>query len=313
MPPPGATAGSPGQYPPPYGSPASADPWDGRTPAEAAGQLEPGRNLLRDNGQTLGNPLPGRSPGLGPANDFATAWQAIQGQLDANQLAEAHLALSRWYNHPDVPVEQVSGVIDLLDQLAGTVIYSRQHLLEGPYTVAQLDTPENISRTFQVPWQVLARINGVDSPQQLQPGQQLKVVRGPFRAEVDLHNMELTLFLQERYAGRFPIGVGLDHRDLTGSYIVSRKGASPRYVGSDQVTVEADDPANPYGQLWIGLQDLSGRETGVAIHGTNDPANLHRVAGRGAICLSAQDIDDVFGILSENSRVDIRGTSMGQP
>jgi lipoprotein-anchoring transpeptidase ErfK/SrfK len=45
--------------------------------------------------------------------------------------------------------------------------------------------------------------------------------------------------------------------------------------------------------------------SGIGIHGTADPRGIRRADNRGTICLSDQDIDDVFGILSVGSRVTI--------
>ncbi len=128
----------------------------------------------------------------------------------------------------------------------------------------------------------------------------LKVVRGPFSAVIDLDNYELTLILNGRYAGRFAIGVGRDYTGLEGSYSVRDKVANPHYYGPDRIEIDADDPNNPLGEFLIGLDDR------IAIHGTNDPSNLHRIGGRGSICLGERDIKDVYGILSIGSRVTIR-------
>ena len=232
--------------------------------------------------------------------------QTIQSKLDAGRLDEAHLALSTLYGSPDIPVEMDRQVIDLLDQLAGSVIFSRQHLLEPEYTVRLGETIEQIAQTHYVPWQLLVRINGIRDPKNLQPGQKLKVIRGPFSAVIDLTKYELTLMLKGRYAGRFPIGAGRDYANLAGSYVVSDKTTNPRYFGPDQMEIAAEDPNNPYGEFWIGLSTQDGQPCGVGIHGTNDPANLHRTGSRGGICLDQQDIDDLFGILSVGSRVVIR-------
>ena len=75
----------------------------------------------------------------------------------------------------------------LLGQLAGTVIYSTEHQLEPARVVKPGETLETIAKEYNVPWQLLAKINGIPAPDQLRPGQELKVVRGPFSAVVDLH------------------------------------------------------------------------------------------------------------------------------
>ncbi len=48
-----------------------------------------------------------------------------------------------------------------------------------------------------------------------------------------------------------------------------------------------------------------GQPTPLSIHGTNDPLSLHSPGGRGSIRLVEKDIEDVCGILSVGSRVEI--------
>jgi hypothetical protein len=227
---------------------------------------------------------------------FAEFMQAVQKKLDEGRLSEAHLVLSSLYDNPDLPQAQARQLAEMLDQLAGTVIYSRQHFLEQPYIVRPGDTLDQIADKYNVPAILLARINGIRDPQNLPPGRELKVLRGPFSALVDLNKLELTLMLKGRYAGRFPIGVGTDHPRLEGTYIVREKKAAPAYESANGMAAHSD-PRNPLGKFWIDLGSQIG------IHGTNDPRSIGRSDNRGSICLADRDIEDVFGILSVGSRV----------
>jgi len=231
---------------------------------------------------------------------FAEFMQGVQKKLDEGRLPEAHLALSSLYDNPDLPQAQARQVTELLDQLAGTVIYSRQHLLEQPYLVRPGDTLEQVADRYNVPSVLLARINGIREGLPLEPGQELKVVRGPFNAVIRLDKHELTLMVDGRYAGRFAIGVGCDQPKLEGTYIVREKSANPQYRGPDGITVPGGDPRNPLGKFWIGLSN------NIGLHGTVDPQNIGRDDNRGTICLGERDIDDLNGILSVGSRVVIQ-------
>ena len=73
----------------------------------------------------------------------------------------------------------------MLDQMAAIVIYSRTSFTEPPYRVQPGDTLEKIAETYGVPAELLAKINGIRDPLHFQPGQELKVVRGPFSALVE--------------------------------------------------------------------------------------------------------------------------------
>lgn len=231
---------------------------------------------------------------------FAHAFDAAKVQADLGKLAEAHLELSQWYDRPDLSEGESRQLIEMLDRLAGTVIYShRHHLLEQPYEVKPGETLEQISQQHQVPWQLLAKINGLDDPASLRAGQSLKVVRGPFNAVVDARNYQLTLFLQGRYAGRFPIGLGRDMPAGDGDFEVQGVIADPIYRGAD-IVVQARDPHNPYGRVWINLGNQMG------IHGTNDPQQVGTNTGRGCILLKPADIAHVQDILTVGSRVIVR-------
>ncbi|MEE8453035.1 MAG: LysM peptidoglycan-binding domain-containing protein [Thermoguttaceae bacterium] len=242
----------------------------------------------------------------GVADSFETAHRAIQAQLDQGLLTDALLELSQLHDSGHVPQERVSDVQELLDQLAGAVIYSRQHLMEDAYTVRPGDSLEQIAALYQVPWKLLANINGISDPIHLETGRQLKVVRGPFDAQIDLTDMVLTLRVGGHYAGRFAVGVGQDQPNLEGSYVVSGQTVDPVYYGPQQTRIEAGDPNNPLGEFLISLGSEPGDAGRVAIHGTNDPRNLHHTGGQGTIRLGDRDIEDVFGILSIGSRVVIR-------
>jgi len=222
--------------------------------------------------------------------EFVALMQSVQTLLAQNQLAAAHLELSEWFGDPRFSPEEDAQVTDLLDRLAGTVIYSRQHLLERPYEIQPGDSLEKIADAYEVPWQLLANINGIHDPRDMVPGGQLKVVKGPFSAYVSLSKLHLVLYLGNRYAGRFRIGVGTDHALAESEFIVLKKQVNPTYYG--QAVIDKDDPNNPLGEYALDLGN------GILIHGTNDPASIGQTGARGCVRLSERDIRDVFNILT---------------
>jgi lipoprotein-anchoring transpeptidase ErfK/SrfK len=246
----------------------------------------------------------GSDPGAGaaaePAGTFVEAMEGARRELEAGQMASALAKLSAWHSNPRLSPEEQQQLTQLLDQVAGTVVYSTQHLLEPPYEVQPGERLEDIASRYHVPPQLLAKINGIDDPNNLRPGERLKVVRGPFNAVISLEKRELTLTLADgSYAGRFPIGFGQDQPPREGTFTVSDKVADPVYRGRQQV-VNSGDPTNPLGHRWIGL----GSDLG--IHGTDRDENIGRTDLAGSISLSRRDIDDVFDILATGSKVTIR-------
>lgn len=246
-------------------------------------------------------PADPEQPAQGAAGDrsqFEAEMRDVQAQLDANHLADALRGLTRWYGSGQLSTEEQAELYDLLDQLAGTVVYSQEHWLLAPHKVREGETLATIAAEYDVPWQLLAKVNGLSDPAALTPGAELKVVQGPFEAEVDLSKYRLTLFVDGCYAGRFLIGVG-DEPVPEGNFNVENKQIDPQYETPDRRIVMADDPDNPLGKYWIGLGENFG------IHGAADERSIGQTAGRGWIRLTQRDIEDVYDILSEDSPVRI--------
>lgn len=281
------------------GASVATAPASATTGAAATGDSRYGDRYAATTAAATAPPAATSTPAADdPSQQFRKSLETIHRQLDAGKLAEAHLELSEWFDDPQLTAEEDQALMQLLDQLAGTVIYSRQHLLEPAYEAQQGDTLERVAEAYHVPWQLLAKINGL-SAGPLQPGQMLKVVRGPFDAVVDLDQFTISLFLHGRYAGRFPIGIGNERPTPLGEYSVQNKLENPTYYGSEGV-VDANDPANPLGEHWIDL----GQQLG--IHGTHEPQTIGQAAARGCIRLAPSHAHDVYDILSVGSRVIIR-------
>lgn len=232
-----------------------------------------------------------------PAGSVSEAITTAKSQIEKQQLYEALYTLSLHYGDPTLNHEQRREMLRMLDFLAGRVIYSTEHLLEPAYVVQSGEDLLSIAAQLNVPHQLLANINTVRNPRVLTPGSSLKVVRGPFRAEVDLQRNELTLFLGRLYAGRFPITVGAEPTPQPGEYQVRGKEEGKAYFGNGGATFPADHPANPYGGFWIDLGNQ------LCIHGSATTSDAN---GLGCVSLSPRDAADVFGILSAGSQVVIR-------
>jgi lipoprotein-anchoring transpeptidase ErfK/SrfK len=237
-------------------------------------------------------------PNQPPTQQFAQAWDTAWNQVTSGNWTQALQMLSGYYGDARVTGEERQRLVDLLDPLAGKVIYSREHLLEPPYQVRPGETLAQIAAQYQVPATLLQKINGITDPQNMPPGTVLKVVRGPFRAEVTLQKDELVLFLGDHYAGRFAISVGNDPTPNAGPRAVEEKQEGREYFAPDGSRVAAGAPDNPYGNWWIGLGG------DICIHGSAQTTPAH--GGLGCISLGSADAADIYGILSVGSKVLIR-------
>ncbi|MEX0614176.1 MAG: L,D-transpeptidase, partial [Pirellulales bacterium] len=153
-------------------------------------------------------------------------------------------------------------------------------------------------------WQLLAKINGIAAADQVRPGQELKVVRGPFSAVVDLGRKQLTLMVGDRYAGKFPITVPSSAAVSEGQWLVDQKTVVPPASVAqsaytpvpavvDRAIVLRGEPSA--GQAAIGT-------TLTIASGSSSNSN----AGSPAIRISPQDAEELSDILSIGSRVVIR-------
>jgi LysM repeat protein len=227
-------------------------------------------------------------------NDFPAVMKSVQTKIEAEAWYDALLKLTSYYDGANLSSVESSEIIDLLDPLAGKVIYSTEHLIEPPYQAQPGDTLKNIADRYEVPWQLLANINGIENPEASLAGRELKVVRGPFRAEISLSKNELTLFVGKLYAGRFAVSTGNDPIPVPGQYQVNDKQPGRTYYAGNGQTIPIDDPNNPYGRVWL---DLGGN---LSIHGSSPNG---APPGQGCIALTARDAGDIYGILSQGSSV----------
>jgi LysM repeat protein len=228
------------------------------------------------------------SDARGVREPFLTFMKAAHAELEQANFAEVLKELTRYYKHPELTPEESQALVQLLDQVAGTVVYSRQHLLEPPYRVKPGESLQQIAAQYDVPWQLLAKINGIQAPDRLAPGEEIKVVRGPFHARVDLAAGEATLFLQDTYyAGRFALDDGPPTAELAGTYTVRGKSGPTRDTPGAALALELDDQ--------------------VRLEGGGDP---NAVAGPSpsprTLRFGPRDIQDMVDILSVGSRVVIR-------
>jgi LysM repeat protein len=308
-----ATAAAPAPQQPQ--SPEQANSIDVAASSVSSAPLTAQQNPLRDPSQSLPAERYGASsvpsvaavqpPAAEAQSSFATEWPAIQATLERGEYAAAHQQLSRWYNDPTLTPTDAEMVESLLSQLAGTVVYSTEHQLEPAHVVKPGETLETIAKELNVPWQLLAKINGIAAADNVQPGQALKVVRGPFSAVVDLGRKQLTLMVGDRYAGKFPITVPSMAAVGEGQWRVAQKLVAP----SGGVVQSAYAPASPAVDRAIVLRSdaAPGQASG---EGTLTIASVAQPgkgpAGSAAIQVAPQDAEELSDILSVGSRVVIQ-------
>jgi len=247
---------------------------------------------------------------LGARAELAKAY--VSGHLDANRADDARNALV---------------------QLADLTVFSVGRIYkDDPYVfyyTAQpgdlLDGEKGVIRRkrLRIPSQLVVLINRIKRPEDIQAGQRLKMVKGPFRAVVDKSDFTIDLFLHDVFVRRLRVGIGAPetptpegHFHVTlGGKLTHAPYTPPVSSGKPQISIlpgEEDYPLDALGH-WISLTGIKEKgteitkEEGYGIHGTNDHSSIGKATSLGCIRLSDRDIRLVFAMLYEKwSTVDIR-------
>ena len=259
-----------------------------------AGNLQP-----PDFSTTPEEQEPSFDPTIAQTPVFTRAWLAAQQQIQAGHLREALLALSVYYRSTDISAAQHQQLLPVLDYLAGEVIYSQKHYMQPVYAVGLNETITTIAHDHRIPVPLLLNINGIASDATVTPGTEIKVVRGPFRAQVSLQENELTLFIGHLYAGRFSIDVANGQSTPVGTYTILDKQLDRIFSTQGGTIIPGGHGSNPFGHHWM---DLGGN---ISIHGSAANAQVP-AAGTGSIGMNPVDAHDVFSILSAGSQVTIQ-------
>jgi hypothetical protein len=270
------------------------------TSPRAVGTVTPPASAFAPPSPPQAPPAPSFGGDAQPSAAFASAWADAHDKLAAGRYAEALAVLSTWHDDPSLGLEESQRLEDLLGQLAGTVIYSQQDLLLPPYVVQQGETLLSIAAPLAVPWQLLAKINGVSDPARLVPGETLKLVRGPFDAVVSVSRRRLSLQVGGNYAGSFPVVVGRQIRERVGS-AVPVVAVEPGDVPAEQTGPATQVAWARPGSKSIGLAD------GLAIESVADPATVSEDSIPGtSLIVADRDIAELADILGQGSRVLVR-------
>ena len=231
----------------------------------------------------------GPESNVGSANNLDEVWSSVEELAQQQEFRAALGALTQYYNDSSLSSEQHDKLLRWLDALAGKVIYSTEHHLSTqPYIVQPDESIVEIAKNWNVTPQLVYNVNEslISDPNQLEPGTELKAISGPFHAEVDIARRTLTVFVDELYAGRFPVTISSDTDFQSGRYGVIAKAESAEATG-----------AIGRGPFWIGL------EQGLSLHAISDSTDSLQPQ---CIGLSSKDAADLFSILTKESQIFVK-------
>lgn len=197
--------------------------------------------------------------------------------------------------------------------LFSRVVYPIDKLCSN-YKVSPGDLLSKIGDLYNVPYEILMQINGIDRPELLKAGTTLKVINGPFNAIVYRSTFTMDLYLQNTYVRSFKVGLGKTGMETpTGRWRVKEGGKLVKPIWTDPITGKTyhpEDPDYPLGSRWIALEGIEGDavgRTGFAIHGTKDPEQIGTPGSQGCIRLHNGDAILVYNLMTPGmSLVDVR-------
>jgi hypothetical protein len=207
-----------------------------------------------------------------------------------------------------LPRGEESEVRRQLTKIADDSIFSRRTIpgdpLAGSYTVQSGDRLVNISRDYKVPADILMYINGIKDATKLRAEQKIKVLRGPFHAKISKSQFRMDVYLQDLYVRSYRVGLGADQGTPEGVWKVKERLEHPTYyppASSDiKRIIPPDDPENPLGNFWIGLEGVSGDavgHTGYGMHGTIEPESIGRAVSLGCVRLLNDDVEFLYKLM----------------
>jgi lipoprotein-anchoring transpeptidase ErfK/SrfK len=211
----------------------------------------------------------------------------------------------------------------MMSEINQVLIFSPLKTVNDPlasgYKVQPGEHLATIAARHGVTWDLLATINHLD-PRHLRSGSTIKVVNGPFFAVVTKSKFRMDIYLGapggegSTFITSFPVGLGKDDSTPTGVWHLQPgdKIRHPIYYSPrGEGVIAADDPKNPLGGYWIGLEGDEGQAVGKAsygIHGTIDPDSIGKMESMGCIRLRTDDIAMVYQLLIEGkSKVLVKG------
>jgi LysM repeat protein len=260
-----------------------------------------------------GLPSPQPSP-EGRGGQTEAQVQEGKAYLAKGDLVAARVAFSSALDR-GVPTGDEEFVRRELTRISNALLFSRatntNDPLTGVHAIAAGESIHAIARGHKITEELMASINGVSEPNKLAVGQRLKVIEGPFRAVISKSRHRLDIYLGEVFVQSFRVGLGTNGGTPTGAWVVRNKLSNPDWTDPRNGRhYLADDPDNPIGERWIGLEGVSGEalgKQGFGIHGTIDPKSIGENLSMGCIRLAPEDIKRVYDLLVErHSQVEIK-------
>ena len=250
----------------------------------------------------------------GPTVSVRSAIEAARNARSRGDLIGARASYASALNL-GLPDSEGIAIRGELANLAEALVFSRAMSPDDPLSfshhVGGGESLNLIARRNKITEALMASINHISNPNRLRAGARLKVIRGPFNAVIWKSAHRLDAYLGDTYVRSFQVGLGTNGGTPEGHWIVKNKLMNPSWTDpSTGRYYAAEEPDNPIGERWIGIECVEGgcigRE-GFGIHGTIEPKSIGENMSMGCVRLVPEDVALVYDLLVErHSHIDIR-------
>jgi lipoprotein-anchoring transpeptidase ErfK/SrfK len=256
-----------------------------------------------------------------PVGEVATLQAAADDKIKSGDLVTARKLLSQALASKSASDTEKAALRQKLGAINEDLVFSPK-LYPGDtyaetYTIASGDALAKIARKRELAtdWRLIQRINRLSDPNKITVGQKLKLIRGPFHAVVTKSAYRLDLYMGSPdepaswvFVKSYTVGLGEENGTPTGTFVVKKnsKLVNPYWVNPRTgEKFEADDPKNPIGEFWIGIEGVgeSAPYVGYGLHGTIDPDSIGKQRSMGCVRMGAPDIAQVYELLIDGVSV----------
>ncbi len=171
------------------------------------------------------------------------------------------------------------------------------------HKVAKGEAVAKIAKKYGVTPELLLRVNGIDDPRRLQPGQELRVPRVDWSLHCDVGANLLLLRNAGTLFKAYDVRTGRDPGATPkGTYKVLNKKQNPTWRPGDGRIYLPGDPNNELGTRWMSFQgDILG------IHGTIHDETIGSYASNGCIGMTRGDVEELFDLVQVGTPLTITG------
>ena len=263
-------------------------------------------------------PLPVEPPTTKPLLLAATTSANLEEGLlllDSGQPVAARLQLSSLLRSGSLTDSEAAQARGVLTDISDNLVFSKEIKANDPFAIEYIirggDTLSGIVQKMglQVNWRFIQRINEIPQASGIRPGQNIKLITGPFHAKVDKDTYRIDLYQgdgnEQVFVRSFRVGLGEFNSTPTGLFKVRKnsKLVNPTWVNPrTREFFSAGNPMNRVGERWIGLEGVEERTmdlSGLGIHGTIEPGTIGTQSSMGCIRMGSSDITQVYEMLAE--------------